>query len=95
MKPAQYWRANKEWSKWIGRKGRVIAATLVHVSSPELASITPYSYVIVDFGKEKHEFMGVDHEVLAIDDEVECVLRKCGTPTAQSLIPYGIKVRKL
>lgn len=94
MKPAQYWRQNKEWKKWLGRSGKVVASTIVRVAAPERTSFTPYSYVLVDFGQERHEFMGVGHQVFEIGQEVECVLRKIAVLSQEELIPYGIKVQK-
>lgn len=95
MKPAQYWRQNKEWSKWLGRKGKVVASTMVRVAAPDRSLFTPYSYVIVEFGKERHEFMGASNDELVIGDVVECVLRKIGTSEKHELIQYGIKVAKV
>lgn len=95
MKPAQYWRQNKEWQKWLGKRGTVVAATLVRVSAPEQSAFTPYSYVLVEFSKERHEFMGVGHQVFQTGDEVVCVLRKTAVGGNQDLIHYGIKVERL
>jgi uncharacterized OB-fold protein len=95
MKPPQYWRQNKEWKKWIGKKGTVLASTIVRVSAPEQSAFTPYSYVLVDFGNEKREFMGVGHQTFEIGDTVECVLRKIAVLADHELIPYGVKVQKI
>ncbi len=95
MKPPQYWRQNKDWKNWIGKKGTVIASTIVRVAAPERAAFTPYSYVLVDFKSEKHEFMGTGHEVFKSGDEVICVLRKTAVLEDHELIPYGIKVEKV
>jgi hypothetical protein len=49
----------------------------------------------VDFGKEKIECMGVDHQHIQPGDEVVCVLRRLYVPNEEELIPYGIKVKKV
>ena len=95
MKPPQYWRQNKDWKNWLGKRGKVIASTIVRVSAPEQSAFTPYSYVLVDFGNERHEFMGEGHAVFEINDEVQCVLRKISVLADHELIPYGIKVQKI
>lgn len=95
MKPPLYWRLNKNWSNWLGKQGKVIAATLVRVASPECEPLLPFSYVIVDFGQEKKEMMGADHEIFTIGDQVECVLRKTAQNEPHELIDYGIKVTKI
>lgn len=95
MQPAQYKRTTKHWNKWIGKTGKVIVATTVQVAPPEQARFKPYSYVLVDFGDEKHEFMGSGHEVFVSGDLVECVLRKTTAGDERGLIGYGIKVRKV
>ena len=95
MKPAAYWRASKEWSGWLGRRGKVVVSTLITVAAPEQEIMTPYSYAIIDFGDQKKEFMGAGHASLTIGDEVECVLRKLSVGQPHELIEYGIKVQKV
>lgn len=95
MKPAQYWRANKIWHAWLGKQGTVVASTIIHVAGTKQSYLTPYSYVIVDFGEEKKEFMSVSRETLEIGDTVICVLRKTAQTEAHELIEYGIKVTKV
>lgn len=95
FKPAQYWRSTFQWQTWIGRKGKVVASTIIQIAPPELKEMAPYSYVIVDFGDKKMEFMGIGHEQFAEGDEVICVLRKLNIPNEKELIPYGIKVKKV
>jgi len=91
---AQYWRARKEWSAWVGKKGAVIASTMIYVGSPALSAQTPYPYVVVDFGEVKHSFMGVGHEALQPGNVVECVWRKIDAVAPHEVIMYGIKVKK-
>ncbi len=95
MKPPYYWRLNKDWSNWIGQRGRVLASTLIRVSSPDCEALLPFSYVVVDFGNDKREMMGADHEVFEIGDEVICVLRKTAVTQDNELIEYGLKVTKV
>lgn len=94
MQAARYWRENKTWKDWIGRKGKVIVSTLVYTVNPQQLQFAPYSYVLVDFGGDRHEFMGAGHEEFSAGDLVVCVLRKLAIPKSHELIPYGIKVKR-
>lgn len=94
MKAAQYFRASNHWSKWIGKKGKVVASTVIYVAAPQHAHQVPYSYVIVDLGQEKKEFMGAGREILEVGDQVVCVLRKESKASPEGIIDYGIKVTR-
>lgn len=90
-----YWRQNTSWSVWLGKKGKVILSTLLQISSPDQKAYLPYSFVLVDFGGEKREFMGIKGEVFESGDVVECVFRKVSSPSEEGIIHYGIKVKKI
>lgn len=95
ISPPGYWRDRREWSTWLGRKGTVVGSTCIQVSSPELAYLTPYPYVLVDFGSERRAFMGTGHTSFLVGEIVECVWRRMGSVDAAGIIPYGIKVQRL
>lgn len=95
MKPPQYWRHTKTWSDWLGKTGTVVASTIVRVAAHQRSSMTPYSYVIVDFGEVRREMMAEGHQVLQPGDTVECVLRKMAESEPHALIHYGLKVKKV
>lgn len=95
MKPAQYWRSNKDWNEWLGRTGQVLAVTTIRTGSPEFAYLVPYSYALVDFNGEKKEMLATGNDMLKIGDSVICVLRKMGRTDEKSIIDYGLKVQKL
>lgn len=93
MRPAEYWRKNKNWKKWLGKKGIVIEASWITKSSPKFDKLAPYSFAVVDFEGEKKEFMGVSGEKLEMGDEIVCVFRKLSISKNEEIIPYGIKVQ--
>lgn len=95
ISPAQYWRQNKDWKNWLGKQGKVIGVTRVHVAPPGQENFVPYSMALVDFTLEKRLFMVAGHEEVAIGDAVVCVLRKVAQPDERGIIPYGIKVQRL
>lgn len=94
MTPAHYWRQNKTWKTWLGRRGKVVASTVIHVAADPQSPFTPYSLVLADFKNEKKMFMGAGNEVFKPGETVRCVLRKLAQPNLQEIIPYGIKVTK-
>jgi len=94
MKPATYWRKNKKWTEWLGKKGKIIASTLIYVSSDKQKNFTPYSLALVDFKTKKHIFMGASRECFQKGELVKCVFRKLSDSKASGLINYGIKIEK-
>jgi len=100
MQPAEYYRCSKTWKKWLGKTGRVVASSVIRVTTPEFESSTPYSYVIADIQispkkTERHGFVSVSGQEFEIGDHLICVLRRMGQVDDSSLIPYGIKVKKI
>ena len=93
--PAEYWRANKEWSKWIGKEGEVVASTVIRVPPLMLQNMATYTFSIVKFDDEYREFAGVDEEVLKTGDKVKCVFRRIADTDGKGVIMYGIKVKKI
>lgn len=94
VQPAQYWRQNKDWKNWIGKQGKVIGTSRVHVSPPDQEMFVPYTLAFVDFGTEKRQFMVAGNQEVSVGDVVECVLRKVASAAQHGIIPYGIKVQK-
>ena len=95
LNPASYWRHNKNWNNFVGKKGKVIFVTKVKVTSPELHAYLPYCFAIVEMDGERYEFMGEKGVDLKKGDKVEFVLRKSGKSDKSSLINYGIKLVKV
>ncbi len=94
-KPAAYTRHNKDWQHWLGKRGKVEAATYIRTAGEEHRVMTPYSYAVVDFDGERLELMGAGHEKLEAGQEVECVLRKNPEADRQGLINYVLKIKKI
>lgn len=97
LKPAKYWRENKNWSNFIGEVGKVIFATKIEVTSPELQKYLPYCFAVVEVTSgnlkgKRYEFMGTKGADLKKGDKVRFVLRKLSETNKSALINYGIKV---
>jgi len=95
MQTIEYWRSNKSWKKLLGKKGRVLASTFIRVASPDQEELLPYSYLVVDFGTEKMEMMGVAQQKFKIGDQVMAVLRKTKKEASSEIIVYGLKAQKV
>jgi uncharacterized OB-fold protein len=94
-KPAAYWRSTQQWKKLLGKKGVVIASTVIYVTAPQLKEFAPYSYLILEVEGRRVECLGADYQTFQAGDHVMCVLRKMAIPSKEQLIPYGIKATKI
>lgn len=92
MHPAQYWRTNKQWKNWIGKRGRVVACTVVHTPPPEYEMSAPYHLALVEFSNQKKLFMAPPSLTIEVGQEVEVVLRKGGHTSRESIIEYQLKI---
>ncbi len=95
MKPAQYWRKNKQWSALLGKTGTVVVATVIRVPPTESSYFGSYPFAVISVGKKRFECMGVPGEVLQPGDSVQFVLRKLKKAINSEPIPYGLKVKKV
>lgn len=95
MKPALYWRKNKQWSSLLGVTGTVVVATSIRVPPCECAYFGTYPYAVISVGKKRYECMGVPGEELQPGDTVRFVLRKLKKAINSEPIPYGLKVQKV
>lgn len=96
--PINYWRQNKNWSKFIGKKGRVLYSTLIEAAGTDHSLSTPYAFALVELDGESSEIielMGVGNEKLERGDKIECCLRKNPTLDQDGVIEYVIKAKKL
>ncbi len=93
MNITEYWRSNKNWSKYLGKKGKVLSVSMMEVSAPDQTDLLPYAYLLVDLGKEKISLMGSAHSEFKIGDEVEIVLRKIKKEASSEIICYGLKAQ--
>ena len=91
MQITEYWRSNQSWSKKLGKKGKVLAVSMMEVAATDQVSLLPYSYLLVELEDENISVMGAAHESFEVGDEVELVLRKIKKEATQDIITYGLK----
>lgn len=95
MNITEYWRSNKNWSKYLGKKGKVLSVSTMEVSASDQTKLLPYAYLLIDLGKETISLMGATHSEFKIGNEVEIVLRKIKKETSSEIICYGLKAEKI
>lgn len=91
MQITEYWRSNKNWFKYLGKKGKVLSVSMMEVSASDQTDLLPYAYLLIELGQEKISLMGAAHSEFKIGDEVEIVLRKIKKEAPQEIICYGLK----
>lgn len=95
MQITEAWRSNKNWSKYLGQRAKVLAVSLMEVAASEQVAMLPYAYLLLDLGGEKISMMGVASQNFSIGDEVEIVLRKLKKEAQSEVIVYGLKAEKI
>lgn len=93
MQITEYWRSHQHWSKYLGKRGQVLAVSMMTVSATDQTGLLPYAYLLIKLGKEKISMMGAAHQEFAIGDEVEVVLRKIKKEASAEIICYGLKAK--
>jgi uncharacterized OB-fold protein len=94
MNILESWRANQQWSTYLGQQGRVLASSHMEVAATDQVGFTPYSYVLVEVAGERLSLMGAVGEDFQAGDQVRIVLRKLKREAAAEVITYGLKVTK-
>ena len=90
--PAGYHRNSKNWHTLVGKTGTVLLATQLEVTSPELETYLPYSFLLVQLESgQKIEVMGEAHTFFKSADVVRLELRKTAVASDSSIVCYGIK----
>lgn len=97
--PVKLWRRQKQVSSQIGKKGKIIAWTIIRIPAKEFTSQAPYPVVIVALeSKEKMTLQLVDWTMadLKIGREIITVLRRLFTEDGgDGIIHYVIKCKPL
>ncbi len=91
MQITEYWRSNQLWAKYLGKKAKVIAVSMMEVAATDQTDLLPYAYLLVKIGSEKISLMGAAHQEFQIGDQVELVLRKIKKESTKDIIVYGLK----
>ena len=92
------WRKQKEAIELLGKKGKIISYSLVHIPPLGFMSQAPYPIVIVKLANGKKrtgQLVDWTEQDLKTGTEVVAVLRRAREEDKEGVIPYGIKFRPI
>lgn len=94
--PADIWRKNKDLSKYLGLRGKLLVWTTIHTPPLGFEHQVPYVVGVVEL--ENGERLSVEvadctEDDLKLNQKVITVIRRIGQATPDGLIHYGIKVK--
>ena len=93
--PVKVWRNQKQITRAIGKIGTIVSWTIIRVPPGDFSDQAPYPVAIVLFDDGKRatvQVVDVDMQSLAIGQRVIAVVRRIQKPSADGIIPYGMKV---
>lgn len=94
--PVKIWRKQKEVTKLIGKKGKILSYSLIHIPPLGFMSQAPYPIIIVEFpdGKKRTgQLVDWTDNDLKTGTLVTAVLRRAREEDKEGVIPYGIKFK--
>ncbi len=98
ISPVKIWRRQKEIRSLLGKKGKIITWTVIHMAESEFKKFAPYPVAIVKLESgEKITAPIVDYEKeeLQIGKKVKVILRKVRDGSAEDVLVYGIKLKPI
>ena len=96
--PVKIHRNKKKTSDLIGKRGKIVAWTMIRVAARLFSKQTPYPVVIVRLENKKQvigQLVDWQDGDLQIGQEVVAVLRRSGIEDKESVIAYSIKFKPL
>jgi len=98
ISPVKIWRRQKEKRLILGKEGRIISWTKIHVAPKDFKNFAPYPVVLVEL-EDKKKYVGqlvdYDENNLKIGQRVKAILRKTRNVGREDVIPYGIKFKPI
>lgn len=96
ISPVKIWRRQKELREVLGKKGKIITWTVIHVAGQDFKVFAPYPVVLVEFTDGRKAFgqlVDWQEKDLEIGRQVIAVLRKVRKESEEGVISYGIKFK--
>lgn len=106
--PVKIWRNQKYIASMLGREGIIVSWTVIRVPPAGFSNLAPYPVVIVDLvggppaGEAGGRIMAQLVDLPAgeagwsadlVGMKVRIIVRRISDPSADGIIPYGIKVK--
>lgn len=90
--PVKVWRKQKEVNSLLGKKGKIVSFSLIHVPPLGFSNQAPYYIALIETEDGKRR-MGqiVETEEIRTNMKVIGVLRRIREVDNEGIIPYGVK----
>lgn len=96
ISPVKIWRRQKEIRQNLGKKGSILAWTMIYVAGSEFKSYAPYPVAVVKLESGKRitvQLVDYRKEEVRIGQKVQVILRKVREGTNEDVLVYGLKVK--
>lgn len=96
--PVKIWRNQKHIVQRMGKTGKVVSWTMIHVPQESFKNQAPYPVVLIDLdsgGRITAQMVDWDGSHVKIGQKVTTAIRRITQPTDDSIISYGIKVKPI
>ncbi len=94
--PAKSWRRQRRLRSILGKTGKIITWTIIHVAGDGFEDAVPYPVVMValSHGKKVYgQLVDYNADDIRVGKKVIVVLRKIRKGSESGVISYGIKVK--
>jgi len=98
ISPVKIWRRQKEIREILGKKGKILTWTKIHVAAADFKSQVPYPVVLVEFSDGKKalgQLVDSESQDLKMGKKVVAILRRIREVDEEGVIPYGIKFKPI
>ena len=98
ISPVKLWRRQKEIKDKLGKKGRILTWTVIHVSSTGFVKQVPYCVVLVEFENGNQavgQLVNYEKKDMKIGKRVIGILRKLKEVGKEDVIIYGLKFKPI
>lgn len=96
--PVKIWRNQKHIASMLGREGTIVSWTVIRVPPAGFSNLAPYPVAVVDLvgdGRITAQLVDWIESDLIVGRKVRAVVRRISDPSADGVIPYGIKVKPI
>jgi len=96
--PVKLWRNQKYTQILLGKHGVIVTWTIIRVPPEGFGDQAPYPVAVVELENKIRitaQMVDWEQKQCAVGQRVQVVLRRIVEPTAEGVIPYGIKVKPI
>lgn len=96
--PVKVWRKQKEVNRWLGKRGKIISFSKIHVPPMGFGNQAPYYIALIKFAdgtSKMGQMVEITDSEMKTGLEVEGIIRRVREVDEEGVIPYGIKYKPL